>query len=66
MAKEKTEYNQKEINELQKILEEKEKDFFEARQSLAQRKLKDVHTLSKIRHEIARVKTALARKKMGV
>ncbi|OGY24182.1 MAG: 50S ribosomal protein L29 [Candidatus Woykebacteria bacterium RBG_13_40_15] len=66
MTKKDTDYNQKEIGELNKMLEEKDKELLESRQSLAQRKLKNVHEPTKIRCEIARIKTALTRKELGV
>ncbi|OGY21916.1 MAG: 50S ribosomal protein L29 [Candidatus Woykebacteria bacterium GWB1_45_5] len=66
MADKKTNYNQKEKTELIKILKDKEKDLLEAKVAMAQRKTKDVHLPSKIRHEIAKVKTALHAKSLGV
>jgi len=66
MAEKRVDYNQKEPEELAKILAEKEKELLEARISAAQRKTKDVHVPTKIRREIARVAGARQAKKLRI
>jgi ribosomal protein L29 len=66
MADKKQDYSQKEIKELEKILKEKEKEFLDAKTEVAQRKNKNVHTTTKIRKEIARIKTAITTKQLKV
>jgi len=66
MTKSKINYHQKELKELLKILKEKESATLEARIEIKQRKSKNVHTISKIRKEIARIKTAIRAKELKV
>ena len=66
MAEKRVDYNSKEQAELAKILKEKEKELLDAKVAAAQRKTKDVHQPAKIRREIARVKTVLQAKTLGV
>ncbi|OGY26005.1 MAG: 50S ribosomal protein L29 [Candidatus Woykebacteria bacterium RBG_16_44_10] len=62
MTNKRTDYNQKEVAELAKILGDKEKELLDTKVSIAQRKTKDIHLPGKIRREIARVKSALRNK----
>jgi ribosomal protein L29 len=66
MTEKRVDYNQKEPEELEKILADKEKELLEAKIAATQRKAKDVHLPTKIRREIARVKTALQAKSLGI
>ncbi|HEX7456284.1 MAG TPA: 50S ribosomal protein L29 [Candidatus Nanoarchaeia archaeon] len=66
LARKKVDYNQKEQKELLKLLSEKEKEFLEVSMSAAQGKIKDTHVARKLRKEIAKVKTALRIREMGV
>jgi len=63
MAKKDVDYNQKDFKELSTLLDEKEKQLIESSMGLAERKTKDLHDALKIRREIARIKTAVTRKK---
>lgn len=64
MAKSKLSYNQKEARELKKILGEKEKELLGATMDFSQGKIKDVHVRTKLRREIARIKTAVGIKEL--
>lgn len=62
--KKKDNYNKKEVKELIKILDEKEKKMVDAKMDFAKRKIKDVHLPRKYRKEIASIKTALRSKEL--
>lgn len=65
MAKEKSNYNEKDIKELLKVMVDKEKQLLDTNMSTATGKIKDVHASRKIRIEIAKIKTALKIKDLG-
>jgi len=64
MAKSELKYNQKEVGELTKLLEEKERKILGAKMDYAQGKTKDAHVGLKLRREIAKIKTALRAKEL--
>jgi len=66
VQKKKANYKNKEKKELTKELVEKEKQLLEAKIAFAQQKVKDVHVARKIRKEIAKIKTSLRAKELGV
>ena len=66
ISKKKTNFKTKEKKELTKELVEKEKQFLEAKITFTQQKVKDVHAARKIRKEIAKIKTSLRAKELGV
>lgn len=49
--------------ELEKMLEDQQKELVEAKLKLATGKLKNVHEVKRRRHDLARIKTIIAEKK---
>jgi len=64
LSQKKTNYNQKDNQELFKVLQNKEKELLETGISIAQNKTKNFHAANIIRKDIARIKTAMRLKKL--
>ena len=59
IAKQRTNYNEKELKDLMTALKEKEEKLLQTGIAIVRGKVKNVHETRKIRKEIAKIKTAL-------